>query len=325
MEEVKLPPGRSEKSAPDSEKKTGIEIKTIVIISLAIALVILAAAVIMLKNALKADEEYLSAQASRVFEYYGERDVIVLDDPTYGDIWLDALTDVPRHTLDFDNVKVENGFKNYYEDGVKINKTGIDVSYHQGDIDWEAVKADGVDFAMLRVGYRGYESGMINIDERFHEYARGALDAGLDVGVYFYSQAINPEEAYEEANAVLEEIKDYEVMYPVVFDWELVGEESSRTNDVAAETLNECAAVFCNTIARGGHIPMIYSVKRMALMKLDMSRLSGFDFWLAEYREEPEYPYEFKMWQYASDGKVSGIEGEVDLNMSFIDYSEVRR
>lgn len=325
MEEVKLPPGRSEKSAPDSEKKTGIEIKSIVIIALAIALVILAAAVIMLRNALKADEEYLSAQASRVFEYYGERDVIVLDDPTYGDIWLDALTDVPRHTLDFDNVKVENGYKNYYEDGVKINKTGIDVSYHQGDIDWEAVKADGVDFAMLRVGYRGYESGMINIDERFHEYARGALDAGLDIGVYFYSQAINPVEAYEEANAVLEEIKDYEVMYPVVFDWELVGEESARTNDVAAETLNECATVFCNTIARGGHIPMIYSVKRMALMKLDMSRLAGFDFWLAEYREVPEYPYEFKIWQYASDGKVNGIEGEVDLNMSFVDYSEVRR
>lgn len=89
--------------------------------------------------------------------------------------------------------------------------------------------------------------------------------------------------------------------------------------------LNECAAAFCNRIARGGYIPMVYSVKRMALTKFDMSRLAGFDFWLAEYRDIPEYPYLFTMWQYASDGHVNGIEGEVDLNMSLVDYSKVKR
>ena len=306
-------------------RKIKFDPRNLIILAMGISLAVLGVKASELDKALTEDEEYISAEASRVFEYYGEKDVINLADPTYGDTWLAALSDVPRHEMDFDNVRLENGFKNYYIDGVKANKTGIDVSYHQGDIDWEAVKADGIDFAMLRLGYRGYESGQINVDERFHEYADGALGAGLDIGVYFYSQAVTAEEAVEEAEAVLNEIGDYEIMYPVVFDWEIVGEESARTNVVSADVLNECAAAFCNRIARGGYIPMVYSVKRMALTKFDMSRLAGFDFWLAEYRDIPEYPYLFTMWQYASDGHVNGIEGEVDLNMSLVDYSKVKR
>ncbi|MGN1090446.1 MAG: glycoside hydrolase family 25 protein [Huintestinicola sp.] len=326
MEENRITEQSREYPASENEKKFNKNIfKNALMIAEGIGIIILAAAVIKAIGALKADEEYLSAQASRVYEYYGEKDVISLADPTYGEIWLEALTDVPRHTLDFSNVKETDGKKAYYIDGEKVTKAGVDVSYHQGDIDWEAVKADGIDFAMLRVGYRGYETGNINIDDRFHEYAKGALDAGLDIGVYFYSQAITPDEARREAFAVLEELSEYDVKYPVVFDWEIVGDENARTNDISADTLNECAAAFCNTIARGGYIPMIYSVKRMALMKLDLSRIAGFDFWLAEYRDEPEFPYEFEMWQYASDGHVNGIEGEVDLNMSFVDYSKVRR
>lgn len=306
-------------------KKVKFDPRNLIILAMGISLAVLGVKASKLDKALTEDEEYIAAEASRVFEYYGEKDVINLDDPTYGDTWLAALSDVPRHEMDFDNIRLENGFKNYYIDGVKANTTGVDVSYHQGDIDWEAVKADGVDFAMLRLGYRGYESGQINVDERFHEYADGALGAGLDIGVYFYSQAVTPEEAVEEAEVVLNEIGDYEIMYPVVFDWEIVGDESARTNVVSVDVLNECAAAFCNRIARGGHIPMVYSVKKMALTKFDMSRLAGFDFWLAEYRDIPEYPYYFTMWQYASDGHVNGIEGEVDLNMSLVDYSKVKR
>lgn len=327
MEELKDIPRQQggQYGARYKKRRRRPDIKAIAIFILLITVVILAANVIRLSNALKDDEQYISAQSSRVFEYYGEKDVIKLDDPTYGDTWLAALTDVPRHTLDYDKVETKNGYKHYYENGERLNTTGIDVSYHQGDIDWEAVRADGVDFAMIRLGYRGYESGRLNLDERFHEYAKGALDAGLEIGVYFYSQAINASEAEEEARFVLNELSDYKITYPVVFDWEIVGDDTARTNSVSSEELNECASVFCNTIARGGYIPMIYSVKRMALLKYDLSRLAGFDFWLAEYRDEPEFPYEFAMWQYASDGKVSGIEGEVDLNMSFVDYSKVRR
>lgn len=322
MEEIKdLPPLLEEYKSP----RRKLTLKDLLIIVMGGVIAVLIISVILLSVTVKKDAEYLSAQSSRVYEYYGERDVIVLDDPSYGDIWLSALESVPRHSMDYKNVKKEDGFKNYYKDGEKASITGIDVSYHQGRIDWNAVKADGVDFAMIRVGFRGYETGKTHIDERFHEYAEGALNAGLEIGVYFYSQAVTPEEAADEAQMVLNEIKDYRVMYPVVFDWEIVGEESARTNGVTSETLNECASVFCNTIARGGYIPMIYSVKRMALMKFDLSRLAGFDFWLAEYRDEPEFPYEFEIWQYASDGRVNGINGEVDLNMSLVDYSKVRR
>lgn len=324
MEELK-----NQTPLPDEEKaprgRAAVNIKDIFLIVMGAVILMLVIAVVLMKGALKADEEYLSAEASRVFEYYGEKDVIRLDDPTYGDTWLAALPDVPRHEIDFKNVKNDNGFKNYYIDGKKVSKTGIDVSYHQGKIDWEAVKADGVEFAMIRVGFRGYETGKINIDSRFREYAEGARKAGIEIGAYFYSQAVTPEEAAEEAQAVLKELNGMKLTYPVAFDWEIVGEETARTNNITADNLNECAAVFCNTIARGGYIPMIYSVKRMALVKLDMSRLAGFDFWLAEYREKPEYPYYFTMWQYASDGRVNGINGNVDLNMSLVDYSQVRR
>ncbi len=325
MEEIKELPPLPEENYRPHKRRRDIDPKIVLLAVETIVVIVLAVTVMMLIDALKADEEYLSAESSRVFEYYGEKDVIRLDDAEYGDIWLEAVTDMPRHKLDYDKMKTENGFKNYYIDGVRQTKTGIDVSYHQGNIDWEAVKNDGVEFAMLRVGYRGYESGKINTDERFHEYAQNALAAGLDIGVYFYSQAVTPEEAEEEAQFVLGEIDGYDIMYPVVFDWEFTGDKSARTDKLPSDTLNECASVFCNTIARGGYIPMVYSVKRMALMKLDLSRLSGFDFWLAEYRERPEFPYEFKIWQYASDGRVAGIEGDVDLDMSFVDYSKVRR
>lgn len=323
-----------EKQLPDGEKKSEgnkwyTDLKFYLLIGLAAetaALCILGAAVSKAKSALKNDEEYISAISSRVFEYYGERDAVYLDDPTYGQTWLQALTDVPKNTLDYNNVKVDDkGFKSYWENDTCLTKTGIDVSYHNGEIDWEAVKNDGIEFVMLRMGYRGYESGKINIDDRFHEYAEGASAAGLDVGIYFYSQAVNVNEARDEARTVLDSIGGYSITYPVVFDWEMVGEKSARTNDITAETLTDCAAAFCNAVAEEGYIPMIYSVKRMALMKFDLSRLAGFDFWLAEYRDIPEYPYEFQMWQYASDGKVSGIKGDVDMNMSFVDYSKARR
>lgn len=325
MEEIKNLPPLPDDDYKAKRKFTSADVRFIVFVVETAVVIILAVTVILLILALKADEKYLSAESSRVYEYYGERDVINLDDPVYGDIWLDALTDVPRHSLDYRNVKIENGFKNYYSGGQKINKTGIDVSYHQGNINWAAVKAAGVDFAILRIGYRGYETGKINKDPKFEEYYQGAKDAGIEVGAYFYSQAVTPEEAAEEAQFLLKILDGRKLTYPVVFDWEMVGDDSARTNDITVETLNECASSFCNTVARGGYIPMIYSVKRMALMKLDLSELAGFDFWLAEYRDEPEFPYEFQMWQYASDGKVDGIEGEVDLNMSFVDYTEIRR
>lgn len=326
MNEIRNRPPLSDVNYNDrNERLLRIDIKAVVIVCETIAIGCLLTALIILLGAYNEDEEYIYTESSRVFEYYGEKDIIKLWDPTYGDTWLEALTDVPKHTYDFSSIKTQGGYKYYFENGEAVSLVGIDVSYFQGDIDWNRVYNDGVEFAMIRMGYRGYETGAVNVDERFHEYVQGALDAGIQVGVYFYSQAVTPDEAEEEALAVIREIEGYDITYPVVYDWEIVGEESARTNDVSVEALNECCTVFCNTIAKAGYIPMIYSVKRMALQKLDLSRLSGFDFWLAEYRDIPEFPYNFTMWQYASDGKVDGIDGEVDLNISFVDYSKIRR
>lgn len=267
--------------------------------------------------------EFIPIVNNRVYDFYSEDDIIILDDAYYGQIWLNAFTDVPKHTYDYSGLVLENGRYTYSENGEIISKTGIDVSYHQGEIDWHRVAADGIDFAILRVGYRGYESGALNIDENFHTYIKGALDAGIDVGVYFFSQAVTTEEAIEEANFVMEQIQGYEIKFPVVFDWEIMESEIARTNETAPYTVTACAAAFCDTISDGGYKPMVYGSRRFALLKLDMSKLAEYDFWYAEYKDghnAPLYPYDFKIWQYASDGKVDGINGDVDLNICFTDY-----
>ena len=270
-----------------------------------------------------AEEVFVPIVNNRVYDFYDEGTSILFDDPTYGEIWLPAFTNVPRHTYDYSGLVLENGRYTYSEEENVVSRTGIDVSYHQGDIDWNKVAADGIDFAILRVGYRGYESGLLNLDQKFHSYIKGALNAGLDVGVYFYSQAVSAEEAIEEANFVMEQIHGYDVKFPVVFDWEITESETSRTNNIAVHTVTECAAAFCDTISDGGYVPMLYGSRKFALMKLDMSRLGNVDFWFAEYKDghnEPSYPYDFQIWQYASDGKVNGVNGDVDLNICFANY-----
>lgn len=271
------------------------------------------------------EEEYVPVINTRVYDFYSEEDTVILDDPYYGYVWLRAHTNVPKHDYDYSGLKLENGRYTYSADGETVSKTGIDVSYHQHEIDWQKVAADGIDFAILRVGYRGYESGALNLDSQFHSYIKGASEAGIDVGVYFFSQAITAEEAIEEANFVMEQLRGYKVTYPVVFDWEIMEQESSRTNGINPFTVTECAAAFCDTIADGGYKPMVYGSRKFALMILDMSKLPNADFWFAEYKDghnEPSYPYNYQIWQYASDGKVDGISGNVDMNICFENYSE---
>ena len=269
------------------------------------------------------DEEYISAKNSRTFTYFGESDDIVISERGLGKIRVAASADMPRHEYDLAKITEADGLKSY-DDGVIQSKAGIDVSYHNGYIDWEAVKNSGIDFAMLRIGYRGYESGDINPDKNFGDYIRDAKSAGIDVGIYFFSQALTVEEAIEEADYVVSCLDGYDIPYPVVYDWEVMT-DNARTDEIYPDTLNDCAAAFCNRIAENGYIPMIYASKRQALFKYDLNKLAGFDFWLAEYSDEPEFPYMFTMWQYASDGKIDGIDGDVDVNISFVDYTKERR
>lgn len=277
-----------------------------------------------LSERLAANEQYIAVENSKVYEYAPPDSAIHFNDRTYGDVWISALENVPLNTHDYTNLILEeNNRYKYFVNGELASKTGIDVSYHQGDIDWEAVAADGIDFVMVRLGYRGYETGRINEDERAAEYINGALEAGLDVGAYFYSQAITEKEAAEEARFVLGMLGTKKITYPVVYDWELPEDENARTANLSSEMLNKCAVAFCNEISAAGYTPMIYSSLKMALCKFDMSGLYQYDFWYVEYKDghnPPLYPYELQMWQYASDGRVNGINGDVDMNICFEDY-----
>ena len=223
-------------------------------------------------------------------------------------------------SYDDDAFRVVNG-RLQYNDGETVALTGIDVSYYQGDIDWQKVAADGIDYAILRCGYRGYTTGEIREDDKFKEYIAGATAAGLDVGVYFFSQATSVEEAQEEAAFALDLIKGWDISYPVVFDWEPVTNSGSRTRTYDGKTVTDCTVAFCEAVAAAGYTPMTYFNKQMAYLHLDLSRLQVYDCWFAWYHEYPDFVYDYQMWQYGSSGKVAGIAGNVDMNISFVDFA----
>lgn len=248
----------------------------------------------------------------------------------YVQMWLGSkeyripiIPSVPKHNYNWENVKTsQNGLKYYTENGKKVSYEGIDVSSHQKDIDWEKVKAAGIDFAIIRVGFRGYGTGAIVPDEYFTKNIEGALAAGIKVGVYFFSQAINEAEAVEEAELVLEQIKNYNITYPVVYDAEDISNDTARTDGLLGAQITSNCIAFCDKIKAAGYTPMIYANKRWFLTRLDLTRLTDYDLWHAAYVDAPDTPYMYTMWQYSSSGKVDGINGSVDLNISFVDYSK---
>lgn len=198
-------------------------------------------------------------------------------------------------------------------------RIGIDVSYFQENIDWERVKADGVDFVFIRIGFRGYgEEGTLNVDSAFHENIKGAQAAGLEVGVYFFAQAINEEEAIEEANFVLKELEGYELQMPVVYDPETIRHTEARTDNVTKEQFTKNTLAFCKTIEEAGYDSMIYCNLLWQVFKLEMSDLQHIPTWYADYEFFPQTPYHFEIWQYTQSGEVDGIEGDVDINLQLI-------
>jgi len=222
---------------------------------------------------------------------------------------------LPYNQYDPDGFVENNGIRTYSADGV-LGVAGIDVSAYQPAIDWEAVRDAGIEFAMIRVGYRGYGSGKLDLDDCFLSHMQGALDAGLDVGVYFFSQALTPEEATEEANYVITWLEGYEITYPVVFDWEEV-EGPARTDQMNMLMLTSCAQAFCETIEEAGYRSAIYFNQAYGYQQLNLVSLQDYVFWLAEYASVPTFAYDFQMWQYTNEGSVPGIEGPVDLNIFF--------
>ena len=239
--------------------------------------------------------------------------------------YYNILEDVPVNSYDPEGFsKDENGYITYSEDGVYVTK-GVDVSVHQGTIDWQKVADAGFDFAMIRVGYRGYGmEGNMRGDTQFLNNVQGALNAGLDVGIYYFSQAVTVEEARQEAAYVIEQIAPYDITYPVVFDWERQNYAGSRTQTIPdTDLLCSMANAFCADIEAAGYEAMIYFYQNLAYNNLELSQLLDYPFWLAQYTDYPSFYYDFDMWQYTSSGKVPGISGNVDLNLRFFRDGEL--
>lgn len=192
--------------------------------------------------------------------------------------------------------------------------TGIDVSVYQGQIDWQQVKASGVEFVFIRVGGRGSTNGALYNDEMAQQHYAGAKAAGLQVGAYFFSQAISEKEAKEEAVFALEQVSDWELDLPLVYDWEWA-EKGSRTDDMTGSLLTRCTLAFCETVAAAGVQPMIYFNESQGLDMLELSQLQQYPFWLAMYDGAMDFPYRVDYWQYSESGKVDGIDAPVDLNI----------
>lgn len=263
-------------------------------------------------------EDQTESATEAVAEVEAQPEILNFVDVFGEEYQVEINPDVEKHEYDLEKF-VHEGDRLSYTDDKYEYRLGVDVSRHQGWIDWKKVKAAGYEFAIIRVGYRGYgEEGLVCLDEQFDTNIQNAQAAGLDVGVYFFAQAINEEEAKEEAEFVLEHIAGYELQLPVVYDPESILDDEARTDDVSGEQFTKNTEVFCSIIQEAGYQPMIYSNMLWEAYELDLEYLEEYPIWYADYEPLPQTPYHFEFWQYTNEGSVDGIEGRTDLNIQLI-------
>ncbi len=233
-------------------------------------------------------------------------------------VWITPLKNVPASTLRAEDFAVVGNRMSYVGSGYTTLR-GIDVSEHQREIDWSAVARDGIDFAYIRAGYRGYTEGALFTDAYFERNLKNAAANGLLTGVYFFSQAITEAEAIEEARYVLSLLDGVSLNLPVMYDWErMEGVENARTNSLDAETRTFCAAAFCRTINEAGHRAGIYFNRQLGYYGYDLSRLTDYSFWLTVPGSSPDFYYATDLWQYSFSETVAGISEPTDMNLLFI-------
>lgn len=228
--------------------------------------------------------------------------------------------DLEKFTYPVYNEKTKEceGTATYMEGTEKEAKKGIDVSTFQGDIDWEKVKMSGMEFAIIRLGFRGYETGKIVLDSKFENNIEGSLKAGIDTGVYFFTEALDEKEAIEEADFVIENLRGYKINMPVVIDVEeSANTEKTRTRELTADQRTKNVIAFCNRIKEAGYDVMIYGNLKSFMIMMNIEELEAYDKWFAYYRYPFHFPYKIKMWQYTAYEKVDGIKGKADVNLMF--------
>ena len=294
------------------KNRTGHVLVLIVLIVTVILLATIAASLILYnttKTTLDSNEEAIEHMGSGGETW--EEEVLEEEDTSPASV-LHLLPTNPYDELDFQ-------YDGWFLKSTAVEcLSGIDVSSYQGEVDWHQVAEAGVDFAIIRLGYRGYESGKLVEDKFARQNLEGAAEAGIQLGVYFFSQALNPNEAREEARFVLDMIDPYEIAMPVVFDWEHVNSETARTNGMNPYAATDCAQAFLEVIDEAGYWPMMYfnSFQSRKLFYLD--QLMDYDFWLALYSDRMSFPYKVDMWQYTCTGTIPGVIGDVDVNVLFL-------
>ena len=240
-------------------------------------------------------------------------------------VWLTPYADIPASGLTPDQFRRDTnddgsaGERVRYLGTEYATRWGVDVSNHQGTIDWAALKRQGITFAYLRVGLRGYgDAGTLYPDRSFASYYDGAKAAGIDVGVYMFSQAATPVEAAQEALYTLQLLDGRSLDLPVYYDWEPVQQEDSRTLHNSRFMLTVQAKAFCSLIEKGGYDAGIYMNRQQGYYRYDLSLLSDYALWIADPGDYPDFYYRFDVWQYSHEAHLDGIGEIVDLNVEFV-------
>ncbi len=245
------------------------------------------------------------------------------NDEHNGNHFIPVNENLPKNTvLNSDLVTSEDGIISYVVEGTEKSEMMLDVSQYQGEIDWEQVAEYGVHKVIIRAGLRGYGSGKLVADEQFEANMEGALENGLEVGVYFVTQAISAEEAHEEFSYLMELLEPYkdQVTLPIVLDVERIAGDEARTDILTREERTELAIVFLEDVRSAGYSPMVYANIQGLFGMMDVDRLYDHaEVWYAYYDTFIYYPYKIRCWQYAESGVIPGVSGKVDLNLWFED------
>lgn len=235
--------------------------------------------------------------------------------------WVDINQYLKQNTYNYSGLVYQDSIMKYYENNRKISHLGADISKNQDYVDFNALRKAGVEYVMIRLGQRGYQTGEITLDDYFGDNISRAISAGLDVGVYFFSQATTLEEAAEEADFVISQLEEYEITYPVVFYMDYVPRENTRGEKLEKMIRTNIAICFMDRVKEAGYMPMLKGTKEWLIQKYSLGSMMGYDVWLEQELDMPDYPYEFIMWQYTSEGKIDGIAGDANLITCFVDFS----
>lgn len=236
--------------------------------------------------------------------------------------WVTITPYLPKNDYDHTAFVLQSGRMSYYSDGKVVSYLGMCVDKYDDYVDFNAARNDGIDFVMLRVGARGYGTGSITLDEYYADNLARASQAGLDIGLYFTSQAVTAEEAAEEAVALVSAIADYRVTYPLAIDIGFVSNDTSRIEKLTKTEKTAIIRTFADAIKAAGYTPAIHADKEFLIKEIDLSKFTDVDIWLDNPGDLPDYPYAFTMWEYSDNASVDGVSGYSDLTISFIDYTQ---